>query len=132
MSKIAILGSTGSIGTQTLEVVEANPERFSVEVLTANNHVDLLFTKFGPGINANATSLTKPTSRFIEDNNYLELSTLNLSYEFGMPWMKKVGLKRLKVLFYMNDVFRASTVKQERGIDYPFARNFSVGLQARF
>ena len=46
--------------------------------------------------------------------------------------MKKVGLKRLKVLFYMNDVFRASTVKQERGIDYPFARNFSVGLQARF
>ena len=92
----------------------------------------VMFTKFGPGINANATSLTKPTSRFIEDNNYLELSTLNLSYEFGMPWMKKVGLKRLKVLFYMNDVFRASTVKQERGIDYPFARNFSVGLQARF
>ena len=42
MRKIAILGSTGSIGTQTLEVVEANPERFSVEVLTANNHVDLL------------------------------------------------------------------------------------------
>ena len=33
MKKIAILGSTGSIGTQTLEVVEANPERFSVEVL---------------------------------------------------------------------------------------------------
>ncbi len=59
----------------------------------------VMFTKFGPGINANATSLTKPTSRFIEDNNYLELSTLNLSYEFGMPWMKKVGLKRLKVLF---------------------------------
>ena len=87
-----------------------------------------MFTKFGPGINANATSLTKPTSRFIEDNNYLELSTLNLSYEFGMPWMKKVGLKRLKVLFYMNDVFRASTVKQERGIDYPFARNFSVNV----
>ena len=49
-----------------------------------------------------------------------------------MPWMNEVGLKRLKVLFYMNDVFRASTVKQERGIDYPFARNFSVGLQARF
>ena len=93
---------------------------------------DIIPDDEGHGINANATSLTKPTSRFIEDNNYLELSTLNLSYEFGMPWMKKVGLKRLKVLFYMNDVFRASTVKQERGIDYPFARNFSVGLQARF
>lgn len=77
-------------------------------------------------------SVTKPTSRFIEDNNWLELSTLNLSYEFKMPWMKKIGLKRLKALFYMNDVFRVSTVKQERGIDYPFARNFSIGLQARF
>ena len=39
---LAILGSTGSIGTQTLEVVQANPERFVVEVLTANNNADLL------------------------------------------------------------------------------------------
>lgn len=92
----------------------------------------VMFTRLGTGANANATSVTKPTSRFIEDNNWLELSTLNLSYEFNMPWMKKAGLKRLKALFYMNDVFRVSTVKQERGIDYPFARNFSFGLQARF
>ncbi len=92
----------------------------------------VMFTKLIGGATANATSVTKPTSRFIEDYNWLELSTLNLSYEFRMPWMKKIGLKRLKALFYMNDVFRVSTVKQERGIDYPFARNFSIGLQARF
>ncbi len=42
MKRIAILGSTGSIGTQTLEVIESNPDRFSVELLTANNNVDLL------------------------------------------------------------------------------------------
>ena len=42
MRHIAILGSTGSIGTQTLQVVEANPDRFCVEVLTANNNVELL------------------------------------------------------------------------------------------
>ena len=42
MRNIAILGSTGSIGTQALQVVEANPDRFGVEVLTANNNVDLL------------------------------------------------------------------------------------------
>jgi len=48
---IAILGSTGSIGTQTLQVIEAYPENFSVEVLTANNNVDLLIKqalKFKP------------------------------------------------------------------------------------
>ena len=39
---IAILGSTGSIGTQTLEVISAYPEKFEVEVLTANNNADLL------------------------------------------------------------------------------------------
>lgn len=42
MKNIAILGSTGSIGTQTLQVIAANPERFEVEVLTANNNVELL------------------------------------------------------------------------------------------
>ena len=92
----------------------------------------VMFTRLIGGATANATSVTKPTSRFVEDNNWLELSTLNVSYEFNMNWMKKVGLKRLKALFYMNDVFRVSTVKQERGIAYPFARNFSIGLQARF
>ena len=40
--KIAILGSTGSIGTQTLEVIEQHPNRFQVEVLTAQNSADLL------------------------------------------------------------------------------------------
>jgi 1-deoxy-D-xylulose-5-phosphate reductoisomerase len=54
MSKhIAILGSTGSIGTQTLEVVEANPEEFVVDVLTANNNVELLIEqakKFKPDV----------------------------------------------------------------------------------
>ncbi len=39
---IAILGSTGSIGTQALEVIAAHREKFEVEVLTAQNNADLL------------------------------------------------------------------------------------------
>ena len=39
---IAILGSTGSIGTQALEVIAANPDKFQVEVLTAHSNADLL------------------------------------------------------------------------------------------
>jgi len=42
---IAILGSTGSIGTQALEVIEANQSHFVVEVLTAGNNADLLITQ---------------------------------------------------------------------------------------
>lgn len=54
MSKrIAIFGSTGSIGTQALEVIADNPEIFSVEVLTAQHNADLLIKqaqKFDPNI----------------------------------------------------------------------------------
>jgi 1-deoxy-D-xylulose-5-phosphate reductoisomerase len=49
--RIAILGSTGSIGTQALEVIEANLNTFSVEVLTAQDNADLLIqqaVKFRP------------------------------------------------------------------------------------
>src|SRR6056297_636294 len=49
--RIAILGSTGSIGTQTLDVIEQNPAHFEVEVLTANNNARLLIEqtkKFNP------------------------------------------------------------------------------------
>ncbi len=42
MKKIAILGSTGSIGTQTLEVVKANPGRFEVTALSAGHNIGLL------------------------------------------------------------------------------------------
>jgi 1-deoxy-D-xylulose-5-phosphate reductoisomerase len=45
MKKLAILGSTGSIGTQALEVVSANPESFSAEVLTAHSNADLLIAQ---------------------------------------------------------------------------------------
>ncbi|HEV8081575.1 MAG TPA: 1-deoxy-D-xylulose-5-phosphate reductoisomerase [Chitinophagaceae bacterium] len=40
--RIAIFGSTGSIGTQALEVIEANPDLFEVEILTAQNNGELL------------------------------------------------------------------------------------------
>jgi 1-deoxy-D-xylulose-5-phosphate reductoisomerase len=40
--RIAIFGSTGSVGTQALEVIAANPELFSAEILTAQHNDDLL------------------------------------------------------------------------------------------
>lgn len=43
--QIAILGSTGSIGTQALQVIEEHPELYEVYALTANNKVDLLIAQ---------------------------------------------------------------------------------------
>lgn len=53
VKRIAIFGSTGSIGTQALQVIESNPDMFSVEVLTAHNNDELLVEqarKFNPNI----------------------------------------------------------------------------------
>ncbi|HLU84002.1 MAG TPA: 1-deoxy-D-xylulose-5-phosphate reductoisomerase [Vicingaceae bacterium] len=53
MKKIAILGATGSIGTQALEVIEEHSDKFQVEVLTANGNADLLIQqaiKFKPNV----------------------------------------------------------------------------------
>jgi 1-deoxy-D-xylulose-5-phosphate reductoisomerase len=51
--RLAILGSTGSIGTQALDVVDTHPDLFTVEVLTANNNVELLISqakKYQPNV----------------------------------------------------------------------------------
>lgn len=53
MKRIAILGSTGSIGTQALEVVQSHPDQFSVEVLTAHSNATLLIDqarRFRPNV----------------------------------------------------------------------------------
>ena len=66
---IAILGSTGSIGTQSLEVINAHPERFVVEVLTAKNNSKLLIEqskKYKP----NVVVITNE-SKYKEVNNAL-------------------------------------------------------------
>ncbi len=53
MKKIAVFGSTGSIGTQTLDIIMQNPDRYSVEILTCKNNIELLaqqIEKFSPSI----------------------------------------------------------------------------------
>ena len=53
IKRIAIFGSTGSIGTQALEVIGANPDKFSVEILTAQNNDELLVQqalKYNPNV----------------------------------------------------------------------------------
>lgn len=53
IKRIAIFGSTGSIGTQALDVIAANPDKFSAEVLTAQNNDELLIQQafqFNPNV----------------------------------------------------------------------------------
>ena len=75
----------------------------------------------------------RPSSRFVQDLNELQMSSLSVGYDFkNCDFIYKWGLENLKASFYMDDVFRLSTVKIERGLEYPFARTFSISLQATF
>lgn len=79
-----------------------------------------------------SVATTRPTSRFVEDNNVLALNSATLGYDFNndYKWMKQAGLSMIRLEVGMNDLFRWSTVKAERGLNYPYARkvNFSVKI----
>lgn len=76
------------------------------------------------------TTTPNQTSRFIEKNNYLRMSSLSLSYEVPVAWLQKYGLRRMYLELLTNDLFYLSTAKRERGLSYPYDR--SVEFSVRF
>ena len=76
---------------------------------------------------------TRPTTRFVEDNNTLTLSTVNIYYDFRENGIVKNSfLQQLRASVNLNDIFVISSVKTERGTSYPFARNATFTIQATF
>lgn len=80
-------------------------------------------------------SQTKASSRFVMDNNELAINTINVQYRFEkkyFPFLRHVGVSSASVAIYLEDLVRLSTVKMERGIDYPFSRQVSMSLNVVF
>ena len=76
---------------------------------------------------------TNPTSRFVQDRNELALSNVSFYYDFyRCKFLKKCNMERMKLSFYLNDVFTLSSIEIERGTSYPFARNFNFSLSVTF
>jgi hypothetical protein len=75
---------------------------------------------------------TRPTSRFVQKNNTLTFNSLSLGYDMDQDLIKRLGLSMLRLQFTMNDIAVFSTIHQERGINYPFARKFGFSLNASF
>lgn len=78
---------------------------------------------------------TKESSRFVMDENTFEFSTINVAYRMEgrkYNFLKRAGISAATVGLYMEDICRFSTVKMERGIDYPFSRRVSMSLNVTF
>ncbi|MDR1882936.1 MAG: SusC/RagA family TonB-linked outer membrane protein [Prevotella sp.] len=76
---------------------------------------------------------TPMSSRFIQRDNFLSGESARIAWDFtNKSWLGYLGLQDLRLSLSMSELFRISTIKQERGIDYPFERSVSMGVSARF
>lgn len=72
------------------------------------------------------------TSRFIEKEYRVDMTSLSVGYEVPQEKLQKFHLKALRIELMTNDIFNWSTIKQERGFDYPYARSFEISIRTMF
>lgn len=75
---------------------------------------------------------TEKSSRFVMDDNSLTGESFNIGYEFPDRMIRKLHISALNIQLTMTDVFRATSVRVERGIDYPFARSITMAVGITF
>jgi len=94
---------------------------------------DVTFFKGLTDVEGNTvTTATFATSRFMQKNNYLNFTSISLGYIFPERWTNKWNLKNTRLTMQGNNILQLSTIQVERGLSYPFARNFTFTLNTSF
>ena len=78
---------------------------------------------------------TPQSSRFVQKENKLTFSSITLGYRFdpkNFKFLQTCRVASLSLNATMNDIAVLSTIRQERGLDYPFARSFNLSLSVLF
>ncbi len=79
------------------------------------------------------TSTSHISTRFIKTENTFSCGSINLGYRTSTAkFLNFVGATSFDIRFYMNDIFRISNIKEERGLSYPFQRSCSMSLGIGF
>ena len=76
---------------------------------------------------------TRATSRFVMDDKVFELQSVGIQYKWDGAWLREQTLIN-SIIFSVNmsDLFHFSTVKMERGTNYPYARNILGSVKFLF
>lgn len=77
-------------------------------------------------------SVTKATSRFVQKERYLSLASLRLSYMLPRQRLLNNWVSMLKLSVTANDLFYLSSIRQERGLSYPFTRSVMFSALVNF
>jgi len=80
----------------------------------------------------NSSEMTRATTRFVQDRNELSISSVSAWYEFPSSVYRKFRMQRLRLSFNLNDIATFSSIRIERGLSYPFARDMSFSINATF
>ena len=70
--------------------------------------------------------ITPATSRFTTKEYALDGASIRLAYSLPRSFCTRLHVRRLRLAFATGDVFHLSTIRRERGLDYPFARVFRI------
>lgn len=74
------------------------------------------------------TGITYNTSRFVQKDNWLSLRNASVYYRLNQRVNKALHLNDTKITLFAGQLFWISSIRQERGFDYPFARSFTLQL----
>lgn len=129
----------GEMYNQTLvDRIENTSMNNSVNRVAYNMDRRALYDRWSePGQSAkyrgiNVSGKTYASSRFVQKNNYLRMNSIRIMYNLNSPDKRLLGMSMLRIALSANDLFYASTIRQERGLSYPYARTFTLSLQANF
>ena len=75
---------------------------------------------------------TRATTRFVMDDKVFQLQTASVEYRLETDWLKKARIQTARISLNASDLFYISTVKRERGLDYPFARRVGASITLMF
>lgn len=76
--------------------------------------------------------VTQASSRFVQDNDFVQLSSMAVTYDAPRGFAQKLKMRSLRLQLNLNDILYMSTIERERGTSYPFARSFTLGVRAGF
>lgn len=113
-------------------------KNYHLKMLISSCVLGLLLTIAHPANAQHSVNITNKTIaqaiKVIEGNtgNTFSGESISIGYDMDAAWLRVAGIQGMNFRVYMNDIFRISSFKEERGLDYPFARSLSFSLGVRF
>jgi len=60
------------------------------------------------------------------------IESISVGYDITAAWLRKIRVQGASIRLYANNLWRISSIKEERGIEYPFSNSISMSISLRF